>query len=1618
MSVINRLTGYRGYTVSGMGNSYGIDANGRVKNCIVSIRFPSHRCEVDINITKGNTDWAAKMGDGSIIPLSNPVILYQNMDSAIVLFDMANPYPSNSPLFLVIRSDTAGISFTETNRSRSYVNNMASGIFAMTTERNSDSFANGYVNKLIATLQFPYQVASIDFKISSGVNDWKAKMGDGSIVSLSNPTVLAVNEDSAVVQFKMGTSYPSNSPCILLYGSSTAYYEATAVNKRSEFVAVSDVYGIPTVACVTDEIDLGMANILPYNASNTNIVWTVVSGSGSINGSKLTVTGTGNIVIKATIANGISSGNPFTKNFTISASRNTISITMDILSELTIDDEYTLMCSGLSSHGYKLSYQWYHNTTNSRSGATAIAGATDERYTIPSNTSPGVHYYFCKISSTGGASDVYTRISKITFEVKLLGISISPNGVNINEGTSTKLNIVPNPSNATPNIIWKSSNINICTVSSNGTLTGVNQGSATITAKTADGKFSATISVSVISYIPVSKVTLQDYVPNETNTVLTPTVYPENANAKTCTFTMASDTAGTTLTGNTVRCTGTGYFIVRCTIKDGLFPGSDFSQDIKVIVNKRFIPVTSINLSNDLDQVYEVGDHIELNGSVYPANATVNIIKWSKVSGNCSVNDGVITVTGVGNIRVRGTVTNGGGTESSRVNFTQDFIFTNITNRFVPVSNVEVSFDHTSVGGEKYNNPYLYMEADIFKDSFDLPIAVYPNDATNKDYRVTLKKKEYGYITGALSTTTVVSDITKWELDSSNAITFTGSKNLNLNLDELKNSVMYKVLVAITVINGNSRTEDYTQDVEFYVLTFTHEPFYPLKNLEVIFPSRLRCYYPILVTKYSVTPKNATGVTNGRYNSQQIGWKAAPEMSDEDRMTFNTSFSGTSDVHLETIELPSIIQWGLSEYYIEPVNPGLMSLSIMVYDSTVEDLENYNPYNPDLAMYLKAYHDIEILDPFIRVKDILNIPESIKKNKSYVLSPEISTGKGTDCYNPYWDEEIPSYSEIVWSITNNTAGATLNNGVLKCTKAGSVTLKATIENGEDEDLIWYDISASDTFLNNYRTAKKDKFGRRWDETIKKYDNCIPVNVRTEANPFYVRRNVAADYEKEFTITVTNSAPVTTELPFLKVTLKNNSVIEVFDFEDLEWFCNDQPDTFNITIGTKTFKKSDITEFEFYDTTKVVEEPEKNRSWLVGLEIEGPDTYGYGNVASGSTKPDMSVGDFYINTNTGNIFECTAIGTTEDTYTWIESICTLIPGFTPSVSTELTIIIGTAITGTATTGTIFSSSGISNAAVNDIYLNSVDLGVYQCITAGNPSTAKWKYCNSLTYLGIEKQEPISDEEYYEKYQEYIAHENMKNAMSENLTSLHNFGWNCTSLTAFNKTTKIIPESVTGESCLENFLRGCISFNQNLIIKEGCTGNKALKYFLRGATKFNSVITLPAGLTGDSVLHGFLYGCIIYNQTIVIPNSVEGTSCLERFLYGCSKFNKKIIIPSTVNGYACMRDFLTECTSFNQNITLPDNVSSYGGVKNVDDSADGRELGNMMRNCHAMCSTITVPELTGKNAQVSPLSFTSTRKASKIYTTGITITGTGATEFLKKVMNSYKTTWPYAHFTNLD
>jgi hypothetical protein len=117
----------------------------------------------------------------------------------------------------------------------------------------------------------------------------------------------------------------------------------------------------------------------------------------------------------------------------------------------------------------------------------------------------GSNPYTLPISSFTTSGDLTVTVGiigsvkvPIFYYVPPTGISLDKTSLSFYIGGTQKLTATVEPSNATnKEVTWKSSDVSITTVSSIGQVTGVSAGSATITATTVDGGYTATCSVTV-----------------------------------------------------------------------------------------------------------------------------------------------------------------------------------------------------------------------------------------------------------------------------------------------------------------------------------------------------------------------------------------------------------------------------------------------------------------------------------------------------------------------------------------------------------------------------------------------------------------------------------------------------------------------------------------------------------------------------------------------------------------------------------------------------------------------------------------------------------------------------------------------------------------------------------------------------------------------------------------------------------------------------------------------------------------------------------------------------------------------------------------------------------------
>lgn len=214
--------------------------------------------------------------------------------------------------------------------------------------------------------------------------------------------------------------------------------------------------------------------------------------------------------------------------------------------------------------------------------------------------------------------------------IHVTGITLNSSTLELVEGETADLVATVSPKDAdNQTIIWSSSSGSVASVN-NGRVTAIKAGTASIIAKSDDGGYTASCSVTVSPRtIEVTSVTLSktelSLIEGDSETI-TATVSPDNATDKTVTWT-SSNTAVATVENGKITAIKEGSATI--TAKAG-----DKSATCVVKVEKKVIPVTSIALNkSELNLVK--GSSETLVATVKPDDATDKTVIWS--SSNTSV---------------------------------------------------------------------------------------------------------------------------------------------------------------------------------------------------------------------------------------------------------------------------------------------------------------------------------------------------------------------------------------------------------------------------------------------------------------------------------------------------------------------------------------------------------------------------------------------------------------------------------------------------------------------------------------------------------------------------------------------------------------------------------------------------------------------------------------------------------------------------------------------------------------------------------------------------------------------------------------------------------------------
>ena len=211
-------------------------------------------------------------------------------------------------------------------------------------------------------------------------------------------------------------------------------------------------------------------------------------------------------------------------------------------------------------------------------------------------------------TADGGKTATCTvTVTEPAAPVAVTGVTLNKNNTSIYTGRTETLTATIQPADATNKAVtWTSDNTGVATVN-NGVVTGVSVGSATITAKTADGGFTATCTVTVEEApivhptgVSISKTSINLQIGG--SETLTATVTPADANNKNVTWSTSDATVAAVDKNGKVTGIKAGNATITATTEDG---GKTATCSVTVTAGP---PVPSTGLTTHYPEVYEAKD--------------------------------------------------------------------------------------------------------------------------------------------------------------------------------------------------------------------------------------------------------------------------------------------------------------------------------------------------------------------------------------------------------------------------------------------------------------------------------------------------------------------------------------------------------------------------------------------------------------------------------------------------------------------------------------------------------------------------------------------------------------------------------------------------------------------------------------------------------------------------------------------------------------------------------------------------------------------------------------------------------------------------------------------------
>ena len=264
---------------------------------------------------------------------------------------------------------------------------------------------------------------------------------------------------------------------------------------------------------------------------------------------------------------------------------------------------------------------------------------------ITATSRDGAKTATCEVTVDGGA-------------VTLESLSLKTTNVTMKPGESTTIYAVYNPSNVTDKVLyWSSSNTNVARVSE-GNVTAVGKGTATITATSRDGNKTASCQVTVEDgTVKLTSLTLKsnmEILTKGENTTIYAVYNPSNVTDKVLYWSSSNTNVARISEGN-VTAVGNGVATITATSRDG-----NKTASCQIVVVDKNTQMQNIALKTTNANM-KPGESTSIYATYNPSNVTDKVIYWiSSDEKVARVSEGMVTAVGEGTATITAITKDGG----------------------------------------------------------------------------------------------------------------------------------------------------------------------------------------------------------------------------------------------------------------------------------------------------------------------------------------------------------------------------------------------------------------------------------------------------------------------------------------------------------------------------------------------------------------------------------------------------------------------------------------------------------------------------------------------------------------------------------------------------------------------------------------------------------------------------------------------------------------------------------------------------------------------------------------------------------------------------------------------